>query len=250
MGFSLAEVWVRSTLLVLREPRIQVCFHEAVPTQPIMQERTFKSLFQKIGQAELKHFLAEMQLNVDLSDCRGSVPGSNFRDAAEKRPSTSFCFSLPSSEKEGKATRLRDLHQGKNPRLLPWKSCIQQLKPSMAENVSAGSSAGPRIALGEAEGAAACRWDEQKEEPWLLQTRMCLIRSSFQTQVRTDCRGTQWQNLLSILILRLDLSENEDNDFKRHHHKSVSLFGCIFFFSQGLKLDIFNQFYFSCYTVD
>lgn len=48
MGFGLAEVvWARSTLLVQRELRIQLCFGDAVPTQPIMQERTFKSLFQK-----------------------------------------------------------------------------------------------------------------------------------------------------------------------------------------------------------
>lgn len=97
-------------MLVQREPRIQLCIHGAVPTQPIMQERTFKSLFQKTGQTELKHFLVETQLNVDLSDYRGSAPGSSFRDAAEKRPSTFFRFSLPSSEKEGKETRLRGLH--------------------------------------------------------------------------------------------------------------------------------------------
>lgn len=95
-----------------------------------------------------------MQLNVDLSDCRGSAPGSNFRDVAEKRPSTFLCFSLPPSEKEGKATRLRGLHQGKNHRFLPWKSYIQQLKALMAGQVSAGAAAGPGIALRGAEGVS------------------------------------------------------------------------------------------------
>lgn len=174
MGFVLVEVvWAKSTLLVQRKLRIQLCFHDAVPTQPIMQERTFKSLLQKIGQTELKHFLVKIQLNVDLSDYRGSAPGSNFRDVAEKRPSTSFCFSLPPSEEEGKATRLRGLHRGKNHSFLPWSSYIQQLMP-----------AGPWTALRGAEGAAVCSWDQQRAEALsLLQTGTCHIKSSFQTQV-------------------------------------------------------------------
>lgn len=83
-------------------------------------------------------------------------------------------------------------------------------------------------------------WGEQREllsaagisrelKPCLLQTWMCHIKSSFQTQVRIDCRGTQWQNLLPILISWLDLCKSEDDDSERHHHKSVSLFCCIFF---------------------
>lgn len=218
MGLGLAEVvWVRSTVLVRREPKTQLYFHNAAPTQPIMQERTFKSLFQKIGQTELKHFLVEMQLNVDLSDCCGSVPGSNFRDAAEKRPSTFFCFSLPSPEKEGKAAGLRGLHQGKKSQLLPWDSCIQQL-------VSAASAA-PREAEGAAVGGMSRGLD-----PCLLHTWMCHIKNSFQTQVGIDCRGALGQNLLSILTSWLDLWKSEDRDSEKHRHKSVSLFCCFFFF--------------------
>lgn len=221
MRLGLAEVvWVRSTLLVQREPKIQLYFHNAAPTQPIMQERTFKSLFQKIGQSELKHFLVEMQLNVDLSDCCGSVPGSSFRDAAEKRPSTFFCFSLPSPEKRGKAAG--------------WGVSIKEemlafamgwLHP--AARVSA-SAAGARSAWREAEGAAVGGLSRELG-PCLLHTGMCHIKNSFQTQVRIDCSGALWQNLLPILISWLDLCKSEDRDSERHHHKSVSLFCCIFF---------------------
>lgn len=109
-------------MLVQRKPSIQFCFHDAVPTQPIMQERTFKFLFNKRGQTELKQSLVEMQLNVDLTNCHGSVPVSNFREVSENGSSTFLCFSLPYSVKEGKAMRMRGLHKGKNHKVLPWKN--------------------------------------------------------------------------------------------------------------------------------
>lgn len=78
-------------MLVQREPSNQFCFHDAVPTQPIMQERTFNFLFNKRGQTELKQSLVEMQPNVDLTNCHGSVPVSNFREVSEK----GWFFNLP-----------------------------------------------------------------------------------------------------------------------------------------------------------
>lgn len=195
MGLGLAEVvWARSSLLAQREHRIKLFFRDAVPTQPTMQERTFKSLFQTIAQTELKHFLVEMQLNVGLSDYHGSVPGSSFRDAAEERPSTFLCFSLPPSEKKGKRTRLRGLHQGKNHRFLPWKSCIQQLKPLMAGQVSAGAAAGAGIASREAEGVSVWGGMSRELQPCLLQTWGCHTKTSFQTQLRTGAGGGHMVN--------------------------------------------------------
>jgi len=81
-----------------------------------VQGRTFKFLFKKRDQTELKQFLVEMQLNVDLNI------NANFRDVSEKGSSTFLCFSLPYSEKEGEAMRLRGFHKEKNYKVLPWNS--------------------------------------------------------------------------------------------------------------------------------
>lgn len=91
--------------------------------------------------------------------------------------------------------------------------------------MSAGAAAGPRTALREAEGAAVCRWDEQRAEA-LLAGDMNVPHQKFISNTGQD--WLEGDIVAKSFIHPNFMCKSKDNDSERDNHRSVSLFCCIF----------------------
>lgn len=155
-----------------------------------MQERAFKFLFKRGDQTELKQFLVEMQLSVDLTNYHSSAPVSNFRGVSKKGSSTFLCFSLPCSGKESKATRLRGFIKEKITGSCHGIAITSKLRYPCQTMCLLVLLLDYILPYGQQRELSSVGKMNRKMKPRVLQRWMCHIKSSFQAQVRINWKVT------------------------------------------------------------